>query len=497
MKMVIPMLPRKQMILSRHLELYDILIPKNHLLRRYNELMDFGFVTEELKDTYSETMGAEAIDPEEMFKLLLLKVMYPMSDRDLIERATTDLAYKYFLAIAPEAELPHPTSLTKFRKLRLKEPGFLDRLIGKTVQIAIEKGLIKSGKIIVDATHTTSPYRSMSPVEILEEESKKLRKAVYGIDETYREKMPEKPKTNDLNEHLGYCKKLIEVVRADESLQIRENVRLGTNYLEEILEDHLEELHSLKEKEAKMGHKSVDTAFFGYKSHIAMTPERIISGVVVTTGDKADGQYTQELIEKSVENGIKVDTLIGDGAYSGKDNLAYGAGQDITMVTPLNTTVYQGHKGTRKCHGFSYNKDAGMYVCTAGHMAIRKVHNGGKKQNGAARRLITYYFDVETCKNCPLRNGCYKDGSTTKSYTETVQSDLHQEHIAFEKTDEYKKLYKERYKIEAKNAELKCVHGLDRCDSTGLFSMTLQSTITIFIVNLKRIVTLEAEKTIR
>ena len=457
-------------------------------------MMNFDFVTDELKDTYSETMGAEAYDPEEMFKLLFLKVLDPMSDADLIERARTDMAYKYFLGIAPEAEVPHSTSLTKFRKLRLKDPAFLDKLIGKTVAIAKEKGLIKSGRIIVDATHTTSPYHSKSPIEILEEESKKLRKAVYGIDESYKEKMPEKPKTDEIEEHIAYCRRLIETVRKDPALEIRENVRVGTNYLEEILNDDLEELHSLKEKEAQIGHKSADTAFFGYKSHIAMTPERIITGVVVTTGDKSDGQYTQELIEKSIQNGIKVDTFIGDGAYSGKDNLDYGAGHDITMVTPLNATVYQEYKGTRKCHGFSFNKDAGMYVCTAGNMAIRKVHNGGKKQNGESRRLITYYFDVETCKNCPLRNGCYTDGTKTKSYTETVHSDLKQEHIAFEKTDEYKKLYKERYKIEAKNAELKCVHGLDRCDSTGLLSMTLQSAMTIFVVNLKRIVTLETEK---
>ncbi len=78
--------------------LYDILIPKNHLFRQINELMVFDFVTDELKDTYSESMGAEAYDPEEMFKLLFLKALDPMSDADLVERARTDMAYKYFWA---------------------------------------------------------------------------------------------------------------------------------------------------------------------------------------------------------------------------------------------------------------------------------------------------------------------------------------------------------------------------------------------------------------
>jgi len=487
-------LPKKQLILSPYMGLYDILIPKNHLFRQINELMGFDFVTEELKDTYSETMGAEAYDPEEMFKLLFLKALDPMSDADLIERARTDMAYKYFLGIAPEAEVPHSTSLTKFRKLRLKEEKVLDRLIGKTVAIAKEKGLIKSGRIIVDATHTVSPYQSKTPTEILEEEAKKLRKAIYGVDEQYKEKLPEKPKTNEFGEHLGYCRRLIETVRKDPGLEIHENVRLGTNYLEEILEDDLEELHSLKEREAQIGHKSADTAFFGYKSHLAMTPERIITAVVATTGEKADGHYTQELIEKSVANGIAVDTFIGDAAYSGKENLNYGAKHEIRMITPLNPSIYGGPEETRKCHGFTFNKDAGMYVCTAGHMAIKKVHNGGKKGNGEEARHISYFFDVEKCKNCSLRNGCYTEGAKTKSYSETIPSDLHQEQMALENTEEFKRLYRERYKIEAKNGELKNAHGLDRCDSTGLFSMTLQATMAILAVNLKRILTLMNEK---
>jgi len=35
---------------SKYIELYDIIIPKNHLLRQINELVDFSFVREELSD---------------------------------------------------------------------------------------------------------------------------------------------------------------------------------------------------------------------------------------------------------------------------------------------------------------------------------------------------------------------------------------------------------------------------------------------------------------
>lgn len=56
---------------------------------------------------------------------------------------------------------------------------------------------------------------------------------------------------------------------------------------------------------------------------------------------------------------------------------------------------------------YRFNKDAGMYVCTAEHMAIRKVSNGGKI-NTEKRQQTTFFFDVDKCKVCPLKEGSYK-----------------------------------------------------------------------------------------
>jgi|GEM_PF-3074275 len=52
-----------------------------------------------------------------------------------------------------------------------------------------------------------------------------------------------------------------------------------------------------------------------------MIDERIITAAVVTTGEKSDAQYLQELIEKSKVTCMEVETVIGDTTYSGKDNL--------------------------------------------------------------------------------------------------------------------------------------------------------------------------------
>ena len=67
---------------------------------------------------------------------------------------------------------------------------------------------------------------------------------------------------------------------------------------------------------------------------------------------------------------------------------------------------------------------------------------------------------------------------------------MHSAQLAFQETDHFKEKYKERYKIEAKNAELKHVYGYERAISYGLSAMQMQGAMAIFAANLTRILKL-------
>ena len=134
-----------------------------------------------------------------------------------------------------------------------------------------------------------------------------------------------------------------------------------------------------------------------------------------------------------------------------------------------------------------------MYICPAGHIATRKDRQGKKNQQGD--QTLTYYFDVEKCKACALREGCYKAGAKYKTQSVTIKTDTQQEQLAFQETSEFKEIYRnERYKIEAKNAELKNVLGYARAESYGIEAMHMQGAITMFAANIKRIIKLMAAK---
>lgn len=483
------MLAQQQQIqFSAFSGLYNLIVPKDNLLRKINDLIDFTFIYNELLDKYCSNNGRMAESPVRMFKYLLLKTIYTVSDVDVVERSQYDMSFKYFLDMSPEEAVIDPSSLTKFRKLRLKDTDLLHLLIGKTVSIALEKGIIKSRSIIVDATHSLSRSNPYSALEVLRERSKLLRKAVYGIDEDMKERMPKKNDSAELEKELAYCKELEKLIESDQTLCSIPAVKEKLNLLKETVEDTQENYTLSKDTDARTGHKSVDSKFFGYKTHLAMTEERIITAAVVTSGEKGDGPELPMLLQISQDNGIQVDTVIGDSAYSGKENLKLKDkdDQNIKIVAKMNPSIAQ---GTRKEEDkFDYNKDADMFVCPAGHMAIRKARQG--KKNRGKNQTLTYYFDVEKCKSCPLKDGCYKPGAKAKTYAVTIKSTIHQEQRDFQQTDYFKEKAKHRYKIEAKNSELKNVHGYGRATSYGITNMQMQGAIAIFTVNLKRIIKL-------
>ncbi len=479
---------QQELPLSSFSRLYDLIIPKDNVLRRISELIDFSFIYQELLDKYCSNNGRMAESPVRMFKYLLLKAIYTISDVDVVERSRYDMSFKYFLDMAPEDEVINSSSLTKFRKLRLKDTDLLNLLIGKTVSIALEKGIIKSRSIIVDATHSLSRSNPYSALEVLRERSKLLRKAVYSIDEGMKEHMPEKNDSAELEKEMAYCKELERLIESDQTLSSIPAVKEKLNLLKETLEDTQENYTLSKDTDARTGHKSADSKFFGYKTHLAMTEERIITAAVVTSGEKGDGRELPTLLEISQNNGIKVDTVIGDMAYSGKENLQLKDkdDQNIKIVAKMNPAIAQGFR--KEEDKFDYNKDADMFVCPAGHMAIRKARQG--KKNRGENQALVYYFDVEKCKSCPLKDGCYKPGAKVKTYSVTIMSTTHQEQQAFQETDYFKEKAKHRYKIEAKNSELKNVHGYGRATSYGITNMQMQGAIAIFTVNLKRIIKL-------
>lgn len=88
--------------LSPFMAIYDIVVPLDNMLRQINDQVDFSFVHEELQNKYCLDNGRNAVPPIRMFKYLLLKSIFDLSDMDVVERSKYDMSLKYFLDMTPE-----------------------------------------------------------------------------------------------------------------------------------------------------------------------------------------------------------------------------------------------------------------------------------------------------------------------------------------------------------------------------------------------------------
>ena len=303
--------------------------------------------------------------------------------------------------------------------------------------------------------------------------TKSLRRDIYGTQPELAELFPEKPvETALIEEEIEYTKQLVRVLK--DRLTYKSSRKQYEKVTALLEDDKIKEIQSSEDMEATIGHKPKEDSFFGYKNHLAINDERLITGIEVTTGRAADTKILEELAEQSKRNGMEVTEILGDKAYSSKDNIDYCNENDIKLVSRLNSVISNGNNRDEE---YVYNKDAGTMRC--------------EKRNGKNGNIYyKYVFSKKKCKKCPRNGTCYT-GQKEKTYSITILGEAHEKQYEFEQSEYFKKRIKERYKIEAKNAELKQVYGLARCKYTGLFGMKIPMYFTALVANAKRIIRLK------
>ena len=116
------LLQQQKIQLSAYSGLYDLIVPQDNLLRKINELIDFSFIYEELLNKYCLSNGRNAQSPVRMFKYLLLKSIYTVSDVDVVERSRYDMSFKYFLEMTPEEDVINQVLLQNSENCVWKTP---------------------------------------------------------------------------------------------------------------------------------------------------------------------------------------------------------------------------------------------------------------------------------------------------------------------------------------------------------------------------------------
>src|SRR4030043_1727587 len=451
--------------------LYDRIVPIDHLLRKINQVVDFSFTEQILQDRYHPDIGRPAENPEFMLRLCLLQYIYGDSDRQVVENARLNLAYKYFLGLAVDAEVPDYTTISYFRAQRLGEEKF-QAVLDQIVQQCIDKGLAKGNRQIIDSTHIRANISVGSITGLVRKCRENVLKTVKKQDVGIAEKLGLKElqaagsvkfasPEEGLQKEIEAAGDLLDSVTAElrvKKLVPNEELRKDLELLEKAVADREEQakdkLISPVDTDARMG-KKAQKLWRGYKAHLLIEEETgIITGVKTTPANATDGSQLQPMLkEQEKVHAIKPRELTGDKAYDWGENLeSLARNQTIANIALSKQVNHRNGAGYFTVDDFLYDPENAKLMCPAGHISTNcyqeVLYNYQLNKPGYA-----FQFKPSLCNICSLKAKCVKNKQGRRVYISYYEPffRLARQRLA---TEEGKQAYRNRYKIEQKVADL-------------------------------------------
>ncbi len=234
-------------------QIYDRLIPKDHLLVRLNQAVDWSFIEEETRNFYQRS-GRRACSPVVLFKMLLLAFLFDISERRIEDECNYNMLYKYFLGLEADERAPDHSTLSRFRD-RLGLEGF-QAIFNRIVALARRQGVVSDRLRIVDSTHTLAN---------------------------------------------------VDILRAT-----RRNPSLRENPAEDDDTDGDDNtiLPGSPDPDARFGRKSKRKKFYGYKQHIGVDADSdFITNVATSGGNISDHDYLEAMTTGPPPEAVTADKL--------------------------------------------------------------------------------------------------------------------------------------------------------------------------------------------
>jgi hypothetical protein len=203
-----------------------------------------------------------------------------------------------------------------------------------------------------------------------------------------------------------------------------------------------ERIISTVDPDARHGHRSRRDRYDGYKLHISVDVDSdlFVAGQA-TTATTGDGEVLADLLE---DDPVAVSEVIGDTHYGSGENRRGLAEDGVELTAPAHPSAAL--KGYFSKDEFRVDLDAGIVTCPAGQTATIPATKTRRRQA---------CFDPKLCAACPLRDRC-----TKRTKGRVIQINDNEELLIAARqarwTAEFRQRYRERARVERKNAQLKC-----------------------------------------
>jgi len=404
------------------------LVPDDHPLLEIDRAVDFSFVRELVSDVYSPDRGRQALDPALLLRLCFLQAYYDLSDREVVERAQTDLACRCFLHLGLEDKLPDPSTLSVFRS-RLGAERF-KQIFNRSVGMAVDRGLVKGRLVLVDSYGVVADMaiprmrrllmrvvgRGLRMLQVMSVAAPELRPECDALSKDNSWGMSKELREQDLARWFVLCERVRDVladaqVSYEQGKQREKMLRMLDGALArgepKKKGERRDSLASDVDQDARWSvRERGKKAFVGYKEQIVSDSDsEIITGCDVTPANEDDTAALPGLLDEHTGNvGADPEALAGDSGYASGGNRAELGERDVDDF--LAPPTPKGHKqGKFSAMDFEPEfDDDGTPLrvrCPAG-----QVSEGGSWQEDKSG--WRFYFAKAQCEGCSLRERCSK-----------------------------------------------------------------------------------------
>lgn len=498
-------------------QVYEMVVPEDHYLRQVARQVDFERFRQRLAEAYCMEMGRPAVDPVRMLKIAFLRFHYKLSDRLVMARTVTDLAFRWFLGLPLKKPVPHHTGGTYFRN-RIGEERFV-QVFQDLITQAREAGLVQDRLRLKDATHLLADVTRVTPLALAAQVREHLLKAAAPffaewVDEqrarleALRKTTAEFEYKERLATRIEYLQQLTAQLRERRAAlspaapddakrqRLERALALATKLLEDRADpDSKDRLVSAADPDARVGFHN--GFFLGFVLDMAMDAEsELITAINVLPGNGAGMEAADAVTlirQEEAAQGNDVQELSIDGiGYNGPvlRELMDPKGLNLDVTVPPPQTTGRTTFGAERFTLTVLSDGTTELTCPNGQ-TTRKHRRTGKDTG------TEYTFKSRYCNPCPLRQQCMENpqGKNARRIAINDYESEYQRVKAKVQTPEYRQTRRVHRKVERKLGEVVRHHNVRRTAYRGLSKVLTQVALTALVVNVKRIVELMAQKT--
>lgn len=430
-------------------------VPRDHLLRGIDQVLDLGGLRKHLAPFYSHT-GRPSIDPELMIRMLIVGYCFGIrSERRLCEEVHLNLAYRWFCRLDLEDAVPDHSTFSKNRHGRFRQSDVFRHVFESVLGRGMSEGLVGGEGFAIDASVIKADANRARGVpgaeaSVLQDNaaSRAVREYLDALDAT-------NPSGDDDD--------------ADPP-ETRKNV-------------------SLTDPAASWTAAPGGPAFYAYSTNYLIDLDAgIIVDVEATPAHRTmEVESTKTMIERVEQRfSLKPDRLVGDTAYGTAPMLAWMV-KDKGIAPHVPVWDRSERKdGTLSSSEFEWDEQANQYRCPQGHALLSERRPFTKPRDHITKEAVVIYRASQNdCTGCPMKQQCCPN-TPARKIRRSVHEDSRNVARELASTPQYRQSRRDRKKVEMLFAHLKRILKLDRLRLRGLSGAHDEFLLAATAQNLRR-----------